>query len=115
MTVEEALRFFDELQLRGSAKEIASEVLKEVRARLDFLSSVGLGYLSLQHIVAMELAAPENGYRGIDGLFRQRFLLCERFLECFGHDHTEKSRRTCPAFVRVRFPFFIEGFPFTST
>jgi excinuclease ABC subunit A len=47
MTVEEALRFFDELQLRGSAAEIASEVLKEVRARLDFLSSVGLGYLSL--------------------------------------------------------------------
>ncbi len=47
MTVEEALRFFDELQLRGSAVEIASEVLKEVRARLDFLSSVGLGYLSL--------------------------------------------------------------------
>ena len=47
MTVEEALRFFDELQLRGSAAEIASEVLKEVRARLNFLSSVGLGYLSL--------------------------------------------------------------------
>jgi excinuclease ABC subunit A len=47
MTVEEALRFFDGLELRGSALEIASEVLKEVRARLDFLSSVGLGYLSL--------------------------------------------------------------------
>jgi excinuclease ABC subunit A len=47
MTVEEALRFFDKLQLRGSALEIASEVLKEVCARLNFLASVGLGYLSL--------------------------------------------------------------------
>jgi excinuclease ABC subunit A len=47
LTVEEARRFFTELRLRGAAKQIATEVLKEVRARLDFLASVGLGYLSL--------------------------------------------------------------------
>ena len=47
MTVDDARHYFSELKLRGAAAEIAAEVLKEVRSRLDFLSSVGLGYLSL--------------------------------------------------------------------
>ncbi len=47
MTVDDARQYFSELQLSGAAAEIAAEVLKEVRSRLDFLSSVGLGYLSL--------------------------------------------------------------------
>jgi excinuclease ABC subunit A len=47
MTVDDARRHFSKLELKGAAAEIAAEVLKEVRARLDFLSSVGLGYLSL--------------------------------------------------------------------
>ena len=47
LTVDAARAFFRELELRGAAREIASEVLKEVRSRLDFLASVGLGYLSL--------------------------------------------------------------------
>ncbi len=47
MIVDDARRYFSELNLSGAAAKIASEVLKEVRARLDFLSSVGLGYLSL--------------------------------------------------------------------
>jgi excinuclease ABC subunit A len=47
MTVEDARRFFAELQLDGSAREIAAEVLKEIRSRLEFLASVGLDYLSL--------------------------------------------------------------------
>jgi excinuclease ABC subunit A len=47
MTVDDARQYFSELKLRGAAAEIAAEVFKEVRARLDFLSSVGLGYLSL--------------------------------------------------------------------
>jgi len=46
-TVDEALAFFGGLALEGAAKQIASEVLKEIRARLEFLSAVGLGYLSL--------------------------------------------------------------------
>jgi excinuclease ABC subunit A len=46
-TVDEARSFFHDLKLTGSAKQIATEVLKEIRARLDFLSAVGLGYLSL--------------------------------------------------------------------
>ncbi len=47
MTVDDARQYFSELQLSGAAAEIAAEVLKEVRSRLDFLSSVGLAYLSL--------------------------------------------------------------------
>ncbi len=47
LTVDDARRFFDKLRPRGAAGQIASEVLKEIRARLDFLAAVGLGYLSL--------------------------------------------------------------------
>ncbi len=47
MTVANAKKFFSELSLDGAARKIASEVLKEVRSRLDFLAAVGLDYLSL--------------------------------------------------------------------
>ncbi len=47
LTVNEAGEFFVNLTLRGAAPEIATEVLKEIRARLSFLAAVGLGYLSL--------------------------------------------------------------------
>ena len=47
LTVEEARGFFRGLELQGAAGQIAAEVLKEIRNRLDFLGSVGLGYLSL--------------------------------------------------------------------
>ena len=47
MTVDEAHAFFDTIPLRGADLEIATEILKEIRSRLDFLAAVGLGYLSL--------------------------------------------------------------------
>jgi len=47
LTVEEARQFFTDMKLKGAAKEISAEVLKEIRARLEFLAAVGLGYLSL--------------------------------------------------------------------
>jgi len=47
MTVDDTRSFFHQLSLTGSAGEIASEVIKEIRSRLDFLMAVGLGYLSL--------------------------------------------------------------------
>ncbi|HXS19429.1 MAG TPA: excinuclease ABC subunit UvrA, partial [Polyangiaceae bacterium] len=47
LTVKDAIGFFGGLKLSGSDATIASEVLKEVRGRLEFLSHVGLGYLSL--------------------------------------------------------------------
>jgi excinuclease ABC subunit A len=46
-TIVETRQFFGELALSGAAEQIAVEVLKEIRGRLDFLTSVGLGYLSL--------------------------------------------------------------------
>jgi excinuclease ABC subunit A len=46
-TVDDARVFFAGLELEGSAKQIAAEVLKEIRGRLEFLAAVGLGYLSL--------------------------------------------------------------------
>ena len=47
MTVDDARAFFNALKLTGAARKIATEVLKEIRSRLDFLAAVGLGYLSL--------------------------------------------------------------------
>jgi excinuclease ABC subunit A len=46
-TVESAARFFEDLELTDRDAEIATQVLKEVRARLGFLESVGLEYLTL--------------------------------------------------------------------
>ena len=48
MPIEEAEKFFSGLVLDKTAKKVASEVLKEVRGRLGFLTNVGLDYLSLE-------------------------------------------------------------------
>ena len=47
LTIDETARFFTQLKLPGAAGEIATEILKEICNRLDFLVSVGLSYLSL--------------------------------------------------------------------
>ena len=47
LSVSDALRFFDSLELTKLERKIAGEVLKEICARLRFLDNVGLGYLSL--------------------------------------------------------------------
>ncbi len=47
MTVDEAHAFFGSIKLKGADLKIATEILKEIRSRLDFLAAVGLGYLSL--------------------------------------------------------------------
>jgi excinuclease ABC subunit A len=46
-TVAQALAFFGAIELDGAEKQIAGEVLKEIRSRLGFLAAIGLGYLSL--------------------------------------------------------------------
>jgi excinuclease ABC subunit A len=46
-SVREARRLFGALKLDGRDGEIARDVLAEIRARLDFLEQVGLGYLAL--------------------------------------------------------------------
>ncbi len=47
MQVSDAKVFFDQLKLTEKEKTIARDVLKEIKARLDFLNSVGLSYLTL--------------------------------------------------------------------
>ena len=47
MSVVEALQFLENLQLQGSEKVIAEQILREIKARLNFLRSVGLEYLTL--------------------------------------------------------------------
>jgi excinuclease ABC subunit A len=47
LPVQQALEFFDTLELRGREVEIARDLRAEARSRLAFLRDVGLGYLSL--------------------------------------------------------------------
>ena len=46
-SVKNALEFIDGLELSETEQAIAKEILKEIRARLSFLLSVGLDYLTL--------------------------------------------------------------------
>ena len=47
LSIENALLFVNSLELNETELAIASEILKEIRARLGFLVSVGLDYLTL--------------------------------------------------------------------
>jgi excinuclease ABC subunit A len=47
LSIEQSLDFFRLLSLEDKKAEIARNILKEIKARLKFLSDVGLGYLSL--------------------------------------------------------------------
>jgi len=47
VTLAQALRYFETLTLVGAKAEIADKVVREIRARLQFLNDVGLNYLSL--------------------------------------------------------------------
>ena len=47
LNVVKALDFFENLKLDRMEEQIAREILKEIRARLGFLKSVGLDYLTL--------------------------------------------------------------------
>ena len=52
LSVVKALDFIDGLTLSDKDKLIAERILKEIRARLGFLTSVGLGYLTLSRSAA---------------------------------------------------------------
>ncbi len=47
MSVKDALAFFTTLELTPRQQEISRQILKEITARLSFLSNVGLDYLTL--------------------------------------------------------------------
>ena len=46
-TIDQAFKFFSTMKLKGSKKEIAERIVKEVNERLEFLIDVGLNYLTL--------------------------------------------------------------------
>ena len=48
MSLVECFDFFEKLTLSEKDAKIAGQVLREIRARLEFLLSVGLGYLNLE-------------------------------------------------------------------
>ena len=50
LTVEDALNFFDQVQLTPAETEIADRLLQEIRERLRFLNDVGLEYLTLDRL-----------------------------------------------------------------
>ena len=52
LSVFKALEFIDSLQLSEKDQIIAERIVKEIKARLGFLTSVGLGYLSLARSAA---------------------------------------------------------------
>ena len=47
MSIEEALNYINSFQPTGMEKVISNEIIKEIKARLGFLQSVGLEYLTL--------------------------------------------------------------------
>ncbi len=52
LSVENAEHFFDTIQLTGKAAVIAKGIIAEIKARLGFLTSVGLDYLTLNRSAA---------------------------------------------------------------
>jgi excinuclease ABC subunit A len=47
LPISECIRFFSTIKLSEKKTEIAKQILKEIRARLNFLQNVGLSYISL--------------------------------------------------------------------
>ncbi len=52
MPIRQELQFFEELELTERHKKIAAQILKEIKARLNFLVDVGLDYLTLSRASA---------------------------------------------------------------
>ena len=50
LSIENAQRFFSNLQLNAEQTIIAAQILKEIKARLQFMMDVGLGYLTLDRM-----------------------------------------------------------------
>ncbi len=50
MTIKEACGFFEDLRLTPFEKEVSKEILKQILAKLEFLSETGLGYITLDRL-----------------------------------------------------------------
>jgi excinuclease ABC subunit A len=52
MPIEEALEFFDHLNLPAFDQKVSERILTEIRSRLNYMTKVGLGYLTLNRITS---------------------------------------------------------------
>lgn len=52
LSVEESLKWIQDLKLEKNEKFIAERIIKEIKERLNFLNNVGLGYLTLSRSAA---------------------------------------------------------------
>ncbi len=52
MPIEDALQFFQTIQLSAHEGKLASRLLKEISSRLEFMNQVGLGYLTLNRLTS---------------------------------------------------------------
>jgi len=52
MPIEEATVFFEKLKLPEYDKKVSDRILTEIKSRLDYMTKVGLGYLTLNRITA---------------------------------------------------------------
>ncbi len=50
LTIDKAHRYLKELTLSAREKEISTDIIRQVDRRLDYLNSVGLGYLTLSRL-----------------------------------------------------------------
>lgn len=62
LSVVNALKFIESLSLSDKEMLIAERIIKEIKARLGFLQSVGLGYLSLSRTAATLSGGREPAY-----------------------------------------------------
>ena len=52
MPIEDALIFFNQLELTSHEAKVANRLLKEITSRLEFMDQVGLGYLTLNRLTS---------------------------------------------------------------
>lgn len=50
LPIEEALTFFDKLKLNEHDQKVSSRILTEIKSRLEYMTKVGLGYLTLNRL-----------------------------------------------------------------
>jgi len=52
MPIEDALVFFEKLKLNGYDQKVSERILTEIRSRLEYMTKVGLGYLTLNRVTS---------------------------------------------------------------
>jgi excinuclease ABC subunit A len=102
MSIAQAMDFFSALHLTADQETVAGEVIKEIRARLEFLMNVGLHYLTLDR-VAPSLAGGEGQRIRLasqigSGLVGVMYILDEPSIGL----HARDNRRLLDSLLRLR-------------